>query len=225
VRLETGLYEMRTRLPPPQPGWQQVKVAGVLPAFLPFVPDRALRKPRRFLAGCAPAMPWPKGDTVETIRKETVLSLYECVLIARQDISAPQVESLAEGFSRVIEENGGRVPKREHWGLRSLTFRIKKNRKGHYVLLNIDAPAPAVQEMERQLRLSEDILRHMVVRVENLEEGPSAILQSRSGRDDRGGRREERGNRDDRPPRREDRAREDRGRAGDERVRSADANS
>lgn len=136
------------------------------------------------------------------------MSLYECVLIARQDVSAPQVESLADGFTRVVEENGGQVTKREHWGLRSLTFRIKKNRKGHYVLLNIDAPAAAIHEMERQMRLSEDILRHMVVRVEKLEEGPSPMLQSRPGRDDRGSRR------DDRGPRRDDRGRDDRNRDG-----------
>ena len=148
------------------------------------------------------------------------MSFYECVLIARQDISAPQAEALADTFAKVLEENGGKVTKREHWGLRSLTFRIKKNRKGHYVLFNIDAPAAAVHELERQLRLSEDILRHMVVRVEALEEGPSAMLQSRAGRDDRG--RGERGGREDRP-RREDRGRDDRGRPGDDRPRPVDA--
>jgi small subunit ribosomal protein S6 len=148
------------------------------------------------------------------------LSFYECVLIARQDISAPQAEALADTFAKVLEENGGKVTKREHWGLRSLTFRIKKNRKGHYVLFNVDAPPAAVHEMERQLRLSEDILRHMVVRVDALEEGPSAMLQSRAGRDDRG--RGERGGREDRP-RREDRNREDRGRPGDDRPRPVDA--
>lgn len=142
------------------------------------------------------------------------MSLYECVLIARQDISAPQVEALADTFTKVIEDHQGKVTKREQWGLRSLAFRIKKNRKGHYVLLNIDAPAPAVHEMERQLRLNEDVLRHMVVRVEALEEGPSAMLQSRSGRDDRGPRRD--GGRDDRP-RRDERGRDERGR--DERGR------
>lgn len=173
-------------------------------------------------------MPWLFQLAVEKIRKEKVLSLYECVLIARQDISAPQVEALADTFTHVIEEHEGKVTKREHWGLRSLAFRIKKNRKGHYVLLNIDAPAPAVHEMERQMRLNEDILRHMVVRVEALEEGPSAMLQSRAGRDDRGPRRDgDRGGRDggreDRP-RREDRGREDRPRFGDDKpARAAEA--
>lgn len=162
------------------------------------------------------------------------MSLYECVLIARQDISAPQVEALADTFTQVIDEHHGKVTKREHWGLRSLAFRIKKNRKGHYVLLNIDAPAPAVHEMERQMRLNEDILRHMVVRVEALEEGPSAMLQSRAGRDDRGPRRDGRdGGRDDRGgrdggredrPRRDDRGREERPRfSGDRPPRSAEA--
>ena len=157
------------------------------------------------------------------------MSFYECVLIARQDISALQAEALADTFAKVLEENGGKVTKREHWGLRSLTFRIKKNRKGHYVLFNIDAPPAAVHEMERQMRLSEDILRHMVVRVEALEEGPSAMLQSRAGRDDRGrGDRGDRGGRDDRPRRddrgRDDRGRDDRGRPGEDRPpRQADA--
>ena len=150
------------------------------------------------------------------------MSFYECVLIARQDISAPQAETLADTFAKVLEENGGKVTKREHWGLRSLTFRIKKNRKGHYVLFNIDAPAAAVHEMERQLRLSEDILRHMVVRVEALEEGPSAMLQSRAGRDERERGRGDRGGRDDRP-RRDDRGRDDRVRAGEDQPRPAEA--
>ncbi len=155
------------------------------------------------------------------------MSFYECVLIARQDISAPQAEALADTFAKVLEENGGKVTKREHWGLRSLTFRIKKNRKGHYVLFNIDAPPAAVHEMERQLRLSEDILRHMVVRVEALEEGPSAMLQSRAGRDERERGRGDRGGRDDRPRRddrgRDDRGRDDRGRAGEDRPRPVEA--
>ena len=119
---------------------------------------------------------------------------YETVFIARPDISGPQVESLADAFTKVIEDQGGAIKKREHWGLRSLSYRIKKNRKGHYVLFNVDAPAPAVHELERQMRINEDILRYMTIRVDALEEGPSAIMQSRSGRDERGGgRREGRG--------------------------------
>ncbi len=116
------------------------------------------------------------------------MSLYECVFIARQDISATQVEGLVGQFSGIIEEGGGKVASSEIWGLRSLAYRIKKNRKGHYVLLNLDAPSPAVQEMERLMRLNEDVIRYLTVRVDELEEGPSIVMQSRHSRDDRGGR-------------------------------------
>lgn len=109
------------------------------------------------------------------------MALYECVYIARQDISAPQAEALNEAFAKVISDNGGSVAKTEYWGLRNLSFRIKKNRKGHYSLMNIDAPSAAVQEMERQMRLHEDVLRCLTVRVEELEAGPSAMVQSRGG--------------------------------------------
>jgi len=130
------------------------------------------------------------------------MSFYESVFIARQEISAQQADALAETFSNVIAENGGSVSKRENWGLKSLTFRIKKNRKGHYVMLNIEAPAAAINEMERQMRLHEDIIRYMTVRVEELEEGPS--IQARAGRDrdDERGERGDRGDRPDRPRRR-----------------------
>ncbi len=116
------------------------------------------------------------------------MPFYENVFIARQDISAPQVDSLADDFSKIIEDQGGKVAKREYWGLRGLAYRIKKNRKAHYVLLNIDAPAQAVQEMERQMRLHEDVLRYLTLRVDELEEGPSAMMQSRGGREGREGR-------------------------------------
>ncbi len=133
---------------------------------------------------------------------------YESVFIARQDISAPQVETLADTFTEIISGGGGNVTKREYWGLRNLAYRIKKNRKGHYMLLNIDAPSAAVQEMERNMRISEDILRYMTIRVEELEDGPSVMARSRSTRDerprrdghqDRGPRRGERTVKDDRP--------------------------
>jgi small subunit ribosomal protein S6 len=114
------------------------------------------------------------------------MPLYECVFIARQDVSATQVEGLVEQFSNIIDQGGGRIAKSEMWGLRNLAYRIKKNRKGHYALLNIDAPAEAVHEMERNMRLNEDVLRYLTVRVKELEEGPSAVLQSRHGRDERG---------------------------------------
>lgn len=121
------------------------------------------------------------------------MPLYENVFIARQDISPAQVDTLADTFTTILKERGGDVTKREYWGLRNLAYRMKKNRKGHYVLLNINAPPAAVQEMERNMRLNEDVLRHLTVRVETLDEGASAMMQ----------RREERGERDrDRGPRR-----------------------
>ncbi|MEX2642243.1 MAG: 30S ribosomal protein S6, partial [Acetobacterales bacterium] len=97
------------------------------------------------------------------------MPFYENVFIARQDITAQHAEALAEQFSAVIVEKGGKVEKQEQWGLRNLSYRIKKNRKGYYVRLNIDGPAEAIQEMERQMRLNEDIIRHMTVRVEALD--------------------------------------------------------
>lgn len=114
------------------------------------------------------------------------MPLYESVFIARQDISAAQAETLAEDMAKIITDNGGNVTKREFWGLRNLSFRINKNRKGHYVLLNIDAPAPAVHEMERVMRFNEDILRTLTVRVDELEEGQSAVLLQRNERPERG---------------------------------------
>ena len=128
---------------------------------------------------------------------------YECVFITRQDISAPQVEALADHFTKVVQDGGGTIAKREYWGLRSLSYRIRKNRKGHYMLLNIDSAAAVIHEMERQMGLNEDVIRHLTVRVDELQEGPSAMMQSRASRDDRP-RREDRFG--DRPPRdREDR--------------------
>jgi small subunit ribosomal protein S6 len=136
------------------------------------------------------------------------MALYESVFIARQDVSSAQVEALADGFTAVLKERGGDVKKREYWGLRSLSYRIKKNRKGHYVLLNIDAPPAAVHEMERMMRVSEDVLRYLTIRVEALEEGPSAMMQRREERGDRFERgdrpdRGDRGDRFDRPRRRD----------------------
>ena len=126
------------------------------------------------------------------------MALYEHVFLARQDVTAQQVETMTETYKSVIETKGGAVTKVEYWGLKSLAFRIKKNRKAHYALFNIDAPAAAVAEMERQMRISEDILRFMTVKVEALEDGPSVMLQRRDrDRDD------ERGGRDDRPRRRD----------------------
>jgi small subunit ribosomal protein S6 len=135
------------------------------------------------------------------------MALYETVFIARQDVSTPQVEALTDELSNIITSNGGQVSKKEYWGLRNIAYRIKKNRKGHYVLLNIDAPSAAVKEMERQAGLNEDVLRVLTVRVEELEEGPSAMMQSKNQREDR----PRRGDGDDRPRRdRDDRPRDDR---------------
>ena len=132
------------------------------------------------------------------------MPLYESVFIARQDISAAQVDGLTEQFSALLRENGGEVRKKEYWGLRNLAFRIKKNRKGHYVLFNIDAPPAAVAEMERNMGISEDVIRFLTVRVDTLEEEPSIVLRSKGSRDDRHGRRGGRdfgGSRGDRGPR------------------------
>ena len=115
----------------------------------------------------------------------TDMALYEHVFLVRQDVSAQQVETIADQYKAVIEGNGGAVKKVENWGLRALAYRVKKNRKAHYVLFNLDAPHAAVAEMERQQSLSEDILRIMTIRVDELEEGLSAMLQKRD-RDDRG---------------------------------------
>ena len=119
------------------------------------------------------------------------MPLYEHIVLARQDVSAQQVEDLTNQLTEILSQGGGKVTKNEYWGLKSLSYRIKKNRKAHYTLMNIDAPAPAVAEMERQERINEDVLRFMTVRVDELEEGPSAMMQKRDrdDRDDRGDRR------------------------------------
>jgi small subunit ribosomal protein S6 len=113
------------------------------------------------------------------------MPLYENVFIARQDISGAQVDALADGFTQMISEQGGEIKKREYWGLRNLAYRMKKNRKGHYVLFNIEAPAPAIAELERTMRINEDVLRYLTIRVDQLEEGPSPIMQNRGSREDR----------------------------------------
>ena len=121
---------------------------------------------------------------------------YESVFLVRADVSSQQVEALAKSFTDIIVDNGGSVTKTEHWGLRTLAYRIKKNRKAHYVLFNIDSPPAAILEMERNMRLNEDVLRTLTLRVDELEEEPSAILAAK-GRDDRG--RRDRGPRSDGP--------------------------
>jgi len=113
------------------------------------------------------------------------MPLYENVFIARQDISGAQVDALADSFTQLVADNGGEVKKREYWGLRNLAYRMRKNRKGHYVLMNIDAPPAALAELERTMRINEDVIRYLTIRVDALEEGPSVVTQSRGSRDDR----------------------------------------
>ena len=153
------------------------------------------------------------------------MPLYEHVYLARQDVSAQQVEDLTKQFTTVIEGLGGKVTKNEYWGVKSLNFRIRKNRKAHFTLLNVDAPPAALAEVERQERINEDVLRYLTVRVEELEEGPSAMMRKVERdreRDERGGgfggggrfgdrdRGDRFGDRGDRPRRdRDDRPRDD----------------
>ena len=136
------------------------------------------------------------------------MALYENVFIARQDVPTTQVEALTNQFAELVTGMGGTVSKKEYWGLRSLTYRIKKNRKGHYTLLNIDAPSAAVKELERTMSINEDIIRFLTVRVDALEEGPSAVMQRSSEKSDRPG--------GDRGDRWGDRPRRERPRFGDD---------
>ena len=138
------------------------------------------------------------------------MALYEHVFLARQDLSQQQVDALVEQYKGVIEAYGGSIGRVENWGLKSLTYRIKKNRKAYFTLMDMTAPAPAIAEMERQMGLSEDVLRYMTIKVEQHEDGPSAMMQKRDDRPDRGGRfgdrdrgdRGDRGGDRDRGPRR-----------------------
>ena len=114
------------------------------------------------------------------------MPLYECVLIARNDVTQQQVETVADTIATDLETDGGAVKKREYWGLRSLAYRVKKNRKGHYMLLGLDAKPTFVTEMERLLRLNEDVLRFMTIRVDEITEEPSAILSRKSDDRERG---------------------------------------
>ncbi len=128
------------------------------------------------------------------------MALYEHVFIARQDLSNAQAEGLIEHFGQVLKDNGGSVVGSEYWGLKTMAYKINKNRKGHYAYVRSDAPSAAVQEMERLMRIHDDVMRVLTVRVEAHEEGPSAVVQSKNQRDERG----DRGDRGPRRPRRED---------------------
>ena len=111
------------------------------------------------------------------------MPLYESIVIVRQDVTAAQVDALADGFSEILTKNGGSIERREYWGLRTLAYRIKKNRKGHYVLFNIDAPSESVQAMERNIRLNEDVLRYMTIRIDEARPDPSPIMQGKGDRE------------------------------------------
>ncbi len=148
------------------------------------------------------------------------MPLYEHVFIARQDLSNAQAEALIEHFGTVLADNGGKVLANEYWGVKTMAYKINKNRKGHYAFLRTDSPAPAVQEMERLMRLHDDVMRVMTIKVDKHEDGPSVQMQKRDERD-RGDRpsRDDRGPREDRPRDRDDRPRDrdDRAPRGDRR--------
>lgn len=138
------------------------------------------------------------------------MALYEHVFLARQDLAQAQVDALAEIATKIVNDNEGRVVKTENWGLRSLAYKIAKNRKAHYVMLEIDAPGSVIAELERQTQINEDIIRYMTVKVDTLEQGPTVMMRKqdrdRERRGDREGGREgrpDRGDRPDRGPRRD----------------------
>jgi small subunit ribosomal protein S6 len=145
-------------------------------------------------------------------KKGMKMALYEHIYLARQDVSAQQVEALTEQFRSIIESFGGKIEKAEYWGVKSLAYRIKKNRKAHFTLLNVHAPPAAIAEMERQSGINEDVIRFLTIRVEALDQGQSAMMRKRDD-DDRGDRgdRPERGERSraPRPERGARRQRED----------------
>ena len=150
------------------------------------------------------------------------MSLYEHVFLARQDLSQAQVDTLAENATKIITDNKGKVIKTESWGLRTLTYKIQKNRKAHFVMLDVDASGDAIAELERQTRMNEDVIRYMTVRVEAHEEGPSVMMRKsdrpeRSERGGFGGDRPDRGDRDRGAPRPD---RGDRGGFGGDRDRA-----
>jgi small subunit ribosomal protein S6 len=115
------------------------------------------------------------------------MRLYESVFIARQDISTSQVETMADEFAEIITSDGGSIKKREYWGLRALAYRIKKNRKGHYVMFNIETGPEALREYERIMGLNEDVLRFLNIRIEEVEDGPSIMMQAKTERPQRNG--------------------------------------
>jgi small subunit ribosomal protein S6 len=145
------------------------------------------------------------------------MPLYEHVFLARQDLAQAQIDALAENATKIIEDNGGKVVRTETWGLRNLAYRIQKNRKAHYVLLDFEAPAPVVAELERQTQINEDVIRYMTLKVDEHEAGPSVMM--RRGERDRERGRDRDGERGDRGGFGGDRDRGDRGDRGPRRAR------
>lgn len=130
------------------------------------------------------------------------MALYEHVFLARQDLAQAQVDALADNAAKIVTDHKGKVVKTENWGLRSLAYRIAKNRKAHYVMLEIDAPGDVVAELERQTNINEDVIRYMTIRTDALEDGPSVMMR-KSDRSERGERRDRGGERGERGPRRD----------------------
>ena len=145
---------------------------------------------------------------------------YEHTFIARQDLSPQQAQALAETYAGLVTEHGGEVTKNEYWGLRNLAYRMRKNRKGHYLHLNLKADAATIDELERQERLSDDVLRYLTVKVEELEDGPSVLMHARTSREERSRRHDDgrRGRDDDRPRDRDETAPGPRRAAGSRRA-------
>ncbi|WP_037504163.1 30S ribosomal protein S6 [Sphingomonas jaspsi] len=131
------------------------------------------------------------------------MPLYEHIFLARQDLAQAQVDAIAENATKIITDNGGKVVKTETWGLKSLAYKIQKNRKAHYVMMDIDAPAAALAELERQTGINEDVIRYMTIRVDELEKGPSVMMR-KSERAERGDRGDRGGDRGERRSRREE---------------------
>ena len=110
------------------------------------------------------------------------MAIYECVYIARQELTAAQAEQLSKDLAKIVSSNSGEIKRQEYWGLRNLAYKIRKNRKGHYTMFHIEAPASTIEELERNMRLNEDILRYLTVKIDKLPEGPSVMMTARPDR-------------------------------------------
>ena len=110
------------------------------------------------------------------------MAIYECVYIARQELTAAQAEQLSKDLTNIVSSNSGEIKRQEYWGLRNLAYKIRKNRKGHYTMFHIEAPAGTIEELERNMRLNEDILRYLTVKIDKLPEGPSVMMTARPDR-------------------------------------------